>query len=178
MAANLPFRNLLSLMQNRFLTTSAAKTSSTSQLLPSSFTINYLMNSCGLPLEATLSTSQKLKLKENNLQRPQAVLTFLKSHGFDSTHIAELIKKCPMILQSKVEDNLKPKIEFLTQNGFVGKLLADFIVLNPVILRRGLSSHIKLPFQFLNTYLENNENVMAAVKWSSWLLNYDFTGIL
>ena len=178
MAANLPFRNLLSLMQNRFLTTSAAKNSSTSQLLSSSFTVNYLVNSCGLPLEAALSTSQKLKLKENNLQRPQAVLTFLKSHGFDSTQIAELIKKRPRILQCKVEDNLKPKIEFLIQNGFVGKLLSDFIVLNPVFLRRGLSSHIKPSFQFLNTYLENNENVVAAVKRSSWLLNYDFTRIL
>ncbi|KAM4082033.1 hypothetical protein ACJW30_11G138100 [Castanea mollissima] len=178
MAVNLPFRNLLSLMHNRFLTTSAAKNSSTSQLLSSSFTVNYLMNSCGLPLESALSTSQKLKLEENNLQRPQAVLAFLKSHGFDNTHIAELIKKRPKILQSKVEDNLKPKIEFLTQNGFVGKLLADLIVLNPVILRRGLSSHIKPSFHFLNTYLDNNENVMAAVKRSSWLLTYDLTGIL
>ncbi|KAM4072511.1 hypothetical protein ACB094_11G142600 [Castanea mollissima] len=178
MAANLPFRNLLSLMQNRLLTTSAATNSSTFQLLSSSFTVNFLMNSCGLPFESALSTSQKLKLEENNLQRPQAVLAFLKSHGFDNTHITELIKKRPRILRSKVEDNLKPKIEFLTQNGFVGKLLADLIVLNPVIFRRGLSSHIKPTFQFLNTYLENNENVMAAVKRSSWLLTYDLTGIL
>ena len=151
---------------------------STSQLLSSSFTVNYLMNSCGLPLESALSTSQKLKLEENNLQRPQAVLAFLKSHDFDNTHIAELIKKRPRILQSKVEDNLKPKIEFLTQNGFVGNLLADLIVLSPVIFRRGLSSHIKPTFQFLNTYLENNKNVVAAVKRSSWLLTYDITGIL
>ena len=70
MAANLPFRNLLSLMQSRFLTTLATKNSSTSQLLSSSFTVNYLMNSCGLPLESALLTSQKLKLVENNLQRP------------------------------------------------------------------------------------------------------------
>ena len=106
------------------------------------------------------------------------MLAFLKSHDFDNTHIAELIKKRPRILLSKVEDNLKPKIEFLTQNGFVAKLLADLIVLSHVIFRRGLSSHIKPTFQFLNTYLENNENVVAAVKRSSWLLTYGLIGIL
>ena len=30
----------------------------------------------------------------------------------------------------------------------------------------------------LNTYLENNENVVAAVKRSSWLLTYGLIGIL
>ncbi|KAL0007325.1 hypothetical protein SO802_008827 [Lithocarpus litseifolius] len=101
------------------------------------FTLKFKFESQGKQQIHQLLTqpSQKLKLEENNLRRPQAVLAFLKSHGFDNTHIAELIKKRPRILQSKVEDNLKPKIEFLTQNGFVGKLLADLIVLNPVIFR-------------------------------------------
>ncbi|KAM7476840.1 hypothetical protein LguiB_024083 [Lonicera macranthoides] len=46
---------------------------------------------------------------------------------------------CPRILQSKVNGNLKPKLEYLTDNGFVGQLLPDLIEWNPVILFRSLN---------------------------------------
>ena len=104
------------------------------------------------------------------------MLAFLKSHGFDNTHIAELIKKRPRILLSKVEDNLKPKIEFLTQNGLGGKLLADLIVLSPVIFRRGLSSHIKPTFQGPFGRREWNGKKGIFLEYSSLLLFGSFNG--
>ncbi|KAK9282772.1 hypothetical protein L1049_010993 [Liquidambar formosana] len=135
------------------------------------------MNSYGLPLETALSTSQKLQLDENNLQRQESVRTFLKSQGFSNTHIAKLVTKRPEIFQFRVE-KVRPKIQFLIDNGFSGLLLPELIVANPSILRRGLSSQIKPSYDFLKMYLGTNEKIVAAIKRTPWLLTSDLKGTM
>lgn len=157
-------------MQKRLLKTLPTISTSPSSSPSSSFTVQYLMNSCGLPLETALSASLKLQLDENKPEIHDSVLTFLKSQGFSDAHIEKLVTKYPKILHSRVNTKLKPKIQCLVDNGFRGELLPDLIVGNPFILVRGLNSHLKPSFDLLRTCLGDNEKVIAAVKGTPWLL--------
>ncbi|XP_024454224.2 uncharacterized protein LOC18094344 isoform X2 [Populus trichocarpa] len=120
---------LISLLPKRFIktapsppTTPLPTRSNTTSSSPSSFTLQFLVNSCGLPLETALTASKKFHLNEKNIHKTQSLLHFLKSHHFVDTHIADLIKKMPAFLGCKVENNLKPKFEFLAANGVAAAL--------------------------------------------------------
>ncbi|RVW80453.1 Transcription termination factor MTERF15, mitochondrial [Vitis vinifera] len=172
--AKLPFKSLLCLMQKRFLTTSptlyiSSLSSSSSTLLSPSYTAQFLVKSCGLPLDSAISISQKLNLDENKPQKHASVLELLKSHGFSNTHIVKLVSRYPLILQSQV-DKLKLKVEYLHDNGLVGPVLHELIVSNPNILRRSLDKHIKPSLDFLKEFLETNEKIVTAIKRGSWML--------
>ncbi|KAJ6392957.1 hypothetical protein OIU77_022438 [Salix suchowensis] len=179
-------RNLLSLMQKRFLSTpipSAASalsldspSSSSSPPPSSSFTVQYLVNSCGLPLKFALKVSRNFHLHENNLQSFQSVFRCFQSHNIPSIRITKLIKRRPQILNYNVEDNLKPKLLLLVQNGIVGHHMFKVFVSNPVILSADLDSQIKPCFQFLKSVLGSDRNVVEAISRSSNLLTCDLKG--
>jgi mTERF domain-containing protein len=174
---NLPVRNLLlSLIQKRFVKTSSTTRppNASSSSSSSSFTVQYLINSCGLPLQSALSVSKKFQIDENNLQKPQSVIQFLKSYDFQDSHIAKLIEKWPAVLRSRTEDNLKPKFDFFIKNGFVGQLLPQLAVLDPVIFRTSLDASIKPCFELLKRFLESNENILAALSRAPFLMSFSF----
>uniref|UniRef100_A0A6N2M6U3 Uncharacterized protein n=1 Tax=Salix viminalis TaxID=40686 RepID=A0A6N2M6U3_SALVM len=181
-------RNLLSLMQKRFLSTpipSAASalsldspSSGSSPPPSSSFTVQYLVNSCGLPLKFALKVSRNFHLHENNLQSFQSVFRCFQSHNIPSIPITKLIKRRPQILNYNVEDNLKPKLLLLVQNGIVGHHMFKVFVSNPVILSADLDSQIKPCFQFLKSVLGSDRNVVEAISRSSNLLTCDLKGCL
>ncbi|KAM7465760.1 hypothetical protein LguiB_013322 [Lonicera macranthoides] len=144
----------------------------------SSFTVQYLMNTCGFPLQDALSASKKLQLNENKSHKHQSVLELLRSFHFYDTHITKLLIKSPKILQMKVNNNLKPKLEYLRDNGLEGRLLPDLIVSNPEILIRSLSGFTKPRLEFLKKYLHTNDKVFGAVKRTSWLWRLNLKGIM
>ncbi|KAJ6414531.1 hypothetical protein OIU84_003519 [Salix udensis] len=174
-SGNLPLRNLLlSLIQKRFLKTSSPSQPPNASSSPPSFTVHYLINSCGLPLQSALSVSKKIQIDENNLQKPQSVIQFLKCYDFQDTHIAKLIEKWPAVLRSRTEDNLKPKFDFFITNGFVGQLLPQLVVLDPVIFRTSLDTSIKPCFELLKRFLKSNENILAALSRAPFLMSFSF----
>lgn len=167
-------RILLCFVQKRFISKASGSTLPSSSL----YTIEFLKNSCGLASESALSAHRKLQLDEKNSRKYESVLNLLKSYGFEGSQIAKLIARRPSILQSRVDNNLKPKFEFLEEIGFVGPLLPKVIISNPTILLRGLDSQLKPSVCFIKEMLESNEKVLAAIRRSSWVLTFDFKGIM
>lgn len=165
---------LLDFIQKRFINTVS------SSALPSASvsTIEFLRSYCELSSESPSSANRKLKFDGKNTLKYKSVVDFLKSYGFENSQIGKLIVKRPSILQSKVDNNLKPKFEFLEEIGFVGPLLPKVILSNPAILLRGLDSQLKPSFRFVKEMLESDEKVIAAIRRSSWLLTFDFKGTM
>ncbi|EEF36829.1 conserved hypothetical protein [Ricinus communis] len=117
--ANNQIRNLLSHIQKRFFISSVTLSSTPlSATSSSSFTVHYLLKSCGLPLESAISVSEKLQLDAKNQQRTQSVVDLLKSHNFSDTQLVKLIEKRPAVLQCKAQENIQPKFEYLIKQGF------------------------------------------------------------
>ncbi|KAK9135103.1 hypothetical protein Syun_014433 [Stephania yunnanensis] len=169
-----PTLNLL-LLQTQFLRPiSSSSTNPSNQ----SFTLSYLLNSCGLSPESALSASKKVRFKSPS--KPDSVLHFLRNHGFSDTQIANLITKRPLLLLAKPQHTLLPKLKFLNELGLSEPEVAHYLSTDPTILFRGLESKIKPSYEYLKSLLGTDENVAATIKssCSSWIFNFDLRRVI
>ncbi|KAK9135120.1 hypothetical protein Syun_014450 [Stephania yunnanensis] len=139
----------------------------------SSFTVSYLVNSCGLSPESALSASKKVRLKSPS--KPDLVLHFFRNHGFSNTQIANLTTKLPLLLLANPQKTLLPKLEFLKQVGLPDREIANFLSTDPTFLFRSLDRKIKPAYQYLKGLLGSDEKVAAAINssCSSWVLQFN-----
>ncbi|KAK9110382.1 hypothetical protein Sjap_018442 [Stephania japonica] len=166
----------LLLLETQFLraiSTTRENCSSSSSDESSSFTVSYLIKSCGLSPKAALSTSKKVQLTSPT--KPDLVLHFFRNHGFSNAQIAKLATKRPVLLLSNPDKSLLPKFQFLTQIGFSDDDIANFLSKGPVFLCRSLERKIKPNFEYLKTLLGTDDKVIASVKSSSssWMIQFD-----
>ncbi|KAE8648646.1 transcription termination factor MTERF9, chloroplastic [Cucumis sativus] len=164
--------SLLHFIHKRFLNTISTSTLPS----PSFSTIQFLTNSCGLSSGSPTSGGRKLQFDEKHIHQYEAIIGFLKSHGFQYPQIAKLISRRPSILQSKVSNNLKPKFEFLQEIGFVGPLLHKLLLSTPWVLGSSLDSQLKPSFFVIKEMLESDEQVIAAISRFPSLLIYNLKG--
>ncbi|KAM7265980.1 hypothetical protein ACFE04_003663 [Oxalis oulophora] len=168
-------KNLLTLIQNRFNSTSSTAVQLQNS---SSITIDYLINSCGLSSKSALSTSKKLNLDPTKIQKSKSVLQLLKSNGLDDTQITKLVERSPEILKCRVASNLKPKVDYFVENGWSGMHLAMLFMSNSDIIGRSLDGQIKPTFEFLKRLLGSNADVIKASIRCPWLLRSDLKNVL
>ncbi|KAK9135128.1 hypothetical protein Syun_014458 [Stephania yunnanensis] len=144
----------------------------------SSFTVSYLINSCGLSPESALSASKKVHFTSPT--KPDLVLHFFRNHGFSNTQIANLTTKQPLLLLAKPDKTLLPKLEFLKQVGFPDHEIAHFLSTDPTFLYRSLERKIKPAYQYLKGLLGSDEKVAAAIKssCSSWVLQFNLQRLI
>ncbi|RVW61793.1 hypothetical protein CK203_063333 [Vitis vinifera] len=138
-----------------------------SSLKQHSFTVSYLMNSCGLPPESALSASRKIQFETP--ERADSVLALLRNYGCTNTHISKIVSRYPLLLTANPEKTLLPKLEFFCSVGFSGSDLASIVVAGPQILKRSLENHVIPSYNFLKSVLMVNENIVRALNKSYWL---------
>ena len=126
-----------------------------------SFTVSYLINSCGLSPKSALLASHKVHFE--NPDKPNLVLNLLKESGFNDTQITKLVTKIPLLLLSHPENTLLPKFEFLRSIGVSGSDLPRILSLNPDMLRRSLKNNLIPCYDFLKSLLFENEKVITAL---------------
>ncbi|KAK9135124.1 hypothetical protein Syun_014454 [Stephania yunnanensis] len=144
----------------------------------SSFTVSYLVNSCGLSPESALSASKKIHFTSPT--KPDLVLHFLRNQGFSDTQIANLITKRPLLLLANPEKTLLPKLKFLNQIGVSDPEIAHFLSKEPTFLVRSLERQIKPSYDYLKSLLGTDEKATAAIKTSccSWILQINLQRLL
>ena len=126
-----------------------------------SFTVSYLINSCGLSPKSALLASHKVHFE--NPDKPDLVLNLLKESGFNDTQITKLVTKIPLLLLSHPKNTLLPKFEFLRSIGVSGSDLPRILSLNPDMLRRSLKNNLIPCYDFLKSLLFENEKVITAL---------------
>ncbi|XXG41070.1 hypothetical protein AAC387_Pa01g1619 [Persea americana] len=139
--------------------------------LQPSLTLSYLEKSRGLSPESARSASKKVTLKTT--EKPDSVLSLLKSHGLSKTHISKLFSKRPELLSANPDKILKPKIQFFNDLGVSGAALAVLLISDPTLLRMSLKNRIIPSVDFLKTIVYTNENVSLSIKRSPRILHYN-----
>ncbi|KAK9111410.1 hypothetical protein Scep_018929 [Stephania cephalantha] len=144
----------------------------------SSFTVSYLVNSCGLSPESALSASKKVHFISPT--KPDLVLHFFRNHGFSNTQIANIASKRPSILLAKPHQTLLPKLDFFNEIGFSGPEIAHFLSKDPTFLIRSLERQIKPYYEYLKSLLGTDKKVASAIKssCSSWILRFDIQRVI
>ncbi|CAL9059553.1 unnamed protein product, partial [Musa banksii] len=101
------------------------------------FMVEYLVNSCGFsPSEAAMFSEPLAHLRST--EKPDAVLNFMRSQGFDGAGIRKVISGDPRYLCCNVEKNLTPKFQFLRDLGLSESDIVDVIRNNDDILCRNV----------------------------------------
>ncbi|KAK1295566.1 hypothetical protein QJS10_CPA16g01109 [Acorus calamus] len=153
---------------NPFLKSITHSSESTPTDPKSSLTVSYLTASCGLSPESALKASKLVTLKTP--KNADLVLDFLRSHGFDQTHIAKAITGQPRLITLRPERNLKPKVDFLTRYGFSDSQIIKLVSREPTIITRSIDKHIAPTLEFLRGLIGTQSDVIAAVDHSTLLL--------
>lgn len=164
-------RNLcyLFLQYSPFSSSSSAKSLGKSSIR-SSFTVDYLVNSCGLTSKSALLASKHANFKVAD--NPDSVLAFFKDHGFTQNQISKVISCVPKVLLLIPEKTLLPKLQFLKSKGYSDSDVTVLITKWPDILLRSLEHQLIPSFNFFSNILEfsSAKNINASKRCVGVLL--------
>ncbi|KAL6130087.1 hypothetical protein ACLB2K_068468 [Fragaria x ananassa] len=131
---------------------------------PNSFTMNYLINSCGLSPEGAISASKWVKLR--SAEKADSVLAHFRNHGFSETQIAQVVKLRPKFLTADFEKTFLPKIEYFTSAGLSREDLAKVVSINPTLLGHSLEKQIVPVHKFIRSLLSEQDSITVLKRGS------------
>ncbi|KAI3742360.1 hypothetical protein L1987_60040 [Smallanthus sonchifolius] len=177
----LPFSVLKTTSIRRTLHRSSSSSSSSSSTLASnpnaspianSFTVSYLIDSCGFPPDKAISASKYLNFKSPN--KADSVIQFFKNQGFTETQVSQLIRKFPLALSCNPQKNLLPKFQFLSSLGLSSSDIVKLLTVRPKSLGRSLKNHLEPSMSLLRDLLQSDDRTLIAIKRCAWVLDWDF----
>nr|XP_010320511.1 uncharacterized protein LOC101266934 [Solanum lycopersicum] len=134
--------------------------------------VKYLVDSLGFSKqEASLASSKVTSRK--HLDNPDLVINFLKQTGFHNTQVKKLVFMAPKLLYHDVNKTLKPKFQCLMDLGLSGSDLAKLTTKDTTIVEKGLVTHLRPTIDFLRKIMGSDEDVVKAIKKSSWLISFN-----
>ncbi|KAK7304970.1 hypothetical protein VNO77_42867 [Canavalia gladiata] len=155
--------NVFLLLFNSFTSgTSSDSESDASHHKGDTFTVSYLINSCGVSPTLAVKLSNKVRLKNPN--GPNAVLDLLKTYGFSKTHITKLVVKRPRLLAARAENTLLPKLNFFRSIGVSNSDMPKLIIANSMMLRRSLEKCLIPRYEVLRSIVRDDHEVVRALK--------------
>ncbi|XP_055835062.1 uncharacterized protein LOC129903529 [Solanum dulcamara] len=138
---------------------------------PTHLLAKYLVDSLGFSKqEASLASAKVTSRKHFN--NPDLVINFLKQTGFDDTQVKKLVFTTPKLLFSDVSKTLQPKFQCLMDLGLSRSDLVKVMARDTTIVNRGLVTHLRPTIDFLRKLLGSDENVVKALKRTSWLFSF------
>ncbi|KAF3953474.1 hypothetical protein ACB098_02G041700 [Castanea mollissima] len=142
--------------------------SSTSNQQP--FAVSYLINSLGFTPEAALSASKYVHFEIS--EKADAVVKFLKNHGFSQTQISNLVRRRPGVLTCNPEKTLLPKMEFFSSKGIPSPDLAKMFTVYPDLFKRSLKKQIIPSFDLFKSLLQSEDKTLQAMQRCPGMFTY------
>ncbi|KAK4275602.1 hypothetical protein QN277_018652 [Acacia crassicarpa] len=142
-----------------------------------SFTVSYLMNSCGLSAKVAGEVSKRVELKDSD--KLNSMLNLLRSYGFLDPQISKLVTCYPRVLLANPEHNLLPRLRFFQSIGFSASEMSELFSYNPKLLMLGLEKRIIPHYEALKSVLHDDWKVRKCLKCSTWSIgSYDVKNII
>ncbi|XP_061343254.1 uncharacterized protein LOC133289355 [Gastrolobium bilobum] len=126
------------------------------------FTISYLINSCGLSPHLAKKLSKRVNLK--NPDGPNVVLDLLRNYGFSKAQIAKLVEKHPLVLVARVQTTLLPKLKFFCSIGVSTRDMPKILIANYLLLARSLENCLIPRYETLRSVISDDQEVVRALK--------------
>ncbi|KAI9114194.1 hypothetical protein K1719_014844 [Acacia pycnantha] len=130
------------------------------------FTVSYLMNNLGMSAEVAGKLSKRFELKD--LDKPNSVLSLLRSYEFSDAQIFKIVKCFPQVLAANHEQNLLPKLRFIHSVGFSASEIPELFSSNPTLLFLSLEKRIIPHYEALKRVLGDDCKVKRCLKGSRW----------
>ncbi|CAL9180476.1 unnamed protein product [Musa hybrid cultivar] len=131
------------------------------------FMVEYLVNSCGFSSSEAAKVSKPLAHLRAT-EKPDAVLNFMRSQGFDRAGIRKVISADPRYLCYNAETNLAPKFQFLRDLGLSESDIVDAILKNNGILLYNIHRSLVPKLEMWESLLGSRELVLKHLKKTGW----------
>ncbi|MED6207603.1 hypothetical protein PIB30_037300, partial [Stylosanthes scabra] len=141
----------------KFRSTATATATTCSRSKGNSFTVSYLVDTCGFSPKRALSVSKRLNFETN--EKPELAFEFFKNHGFTQTQALSIIRKTPWLLTANSVKSVQPKIDYFKSKGLSDPDIRHIMMNCPTILLRSLEKEIIPSFDFLCSMLQSNQNL-------------------
>ncbi|KAK7329419.1 hypothetical protein VNO77_23586 [Canavalia gladiata] len=145
---------------NPFLSTFSSKCSSTTSE-QHSFTVSYLINTCGFSLENALEVSKLLQF--HTPQKPDSVIAFFRNHGFSDSHINKIIRHAPKVLTCDSDKTVLPKFEFLRSKGASSSDIVKLVNRNPRIVYASLEKNVIPSYELVRKFLQTDKKTIDSI---------------
>ncbi|RDX75435.1 Transcription termination factor MTERF15, mitochondrial, partial [Mucuna pruriens] len=142
--------------------TSSDSESDGNHLKGDTFTVSYLINSCGVSPNLARKLSNRVNLKTPD--GPNAVIDLLNNYGFSKTHLAKLVERHPSVLVAKAENTLLPKLKFFHSIGISNGDMPKILIANHTILLRSLEKFLVPRYEILRCVVRDDGEVVRALK--------------
>ncbi|KAI5650705.1 hypothetical protein M9H77_36710 [Catharanthus roseus] len=137
-----------------------------------SFTVSYLMKSCGLSQERALSASKRVSF--NTPEKPDSVRAFLKNYGFIDAQISTVIRKYPRLLVCNPEKALSPKFKFFESLGFSTSEVTTLLTKSQNLLLANMETQIIPNFNLLGSFFSFEKETVFCIKRYPDILSRNF----
>jgi len=154
--------SLLPYKHNAFLFKFNTFTSAGNTHKDHTFTVSYLINSCGFSPELARELSKRVNLKSPD--GPNAVLDTLKTYGFSETQVAKLVQKNPRLLAARVRTTLLPKLKFFQSVGVSYTSIHKIALQNPLIFRRSLGKCLVPLYEIIRRIVRDDRDVVRVLR--------------
>lgn len=125
-----------------------------------SFTISYLMKSCGLSQERAVSASKHVSFESP--EKPDSVLAFMKKHGFSDAQVSVVVRKYPRVLLCNPKKIFTPKINFFASVGFSRSEIISLLAKSQNLLFARTEDRIIPNFSKLSDLLNSKDKTETA----------------
>ncbi|RDX63668.1 hypothetical protein CR513_57868, partial [Mucuna pruriens] len=136
------------------------------------FTVSYLVNSCGVSPDLAYELSNRVNLKTPD--GPNAVIDLLNNYGFSKTHLAKLVEKHPSVLVAKAENTLLPKLEFFRSIGVSNTDMPKIILRNHFILMSSLKNRLIPRYEILRSVVRDDQEAVRSLKNAAFSITYGY----
>ncbi|KAI9075861.1 hypothetical protein K1719_042141 [Acacia pycnantha] len=133
-----------------------------------SFTISYLIETCGLSPEEAASASKYVRFESRD--KSDLVINLFKNLGFSKSQILHFTREAPQCLRSDPEKTLLPKIEFFISRGVSSSDIPRLLCSCPSIMRRSLNKQLIPSFDFFLGLFQSIDKLIQALKYCSGIL--------
>ncbi|XP_074570723.1 transcription termination factor MTERF8, chloroplastic-like [Curcuma longa] len=153
-----------------YSTVTSASTSGATASPDPPFMVDYLVNSCGFSADGASKVSESLPLFRST-EKPDAVLGFLRSQGFDGANLRKIISWRPRVLGWDVEANLVPKFKFLRDMGLSESDVIDVLLRHPIIMALNLQNTLLPRLKAWESLFGSREILLNNLRKRNWFLS-------
>lgn len=158
---------------NGLLSSSLFTTTTSDSSIQHSFTVTYLINSCGVPPKSAILASKSLDLPKPP-NTADSVLALLHNRGFTKSQVSKVICRYPRILLCDPENTLSPNFQYLSSIGLSNTDLVAIVTATPkIISQRKFQDTAQPCVNYLKTVLGSDDKVINAIKRFPLALTYD-----
>ncbi|KAI9075898.1 hypothetical protein K1719_042178 [Acacia pycnantha] len=140
-----------------------------------SFTVSYLIDTCGLSPEEAASASKYVRFESR--EKSDLVINFLKNLGFSKSQIIRFTREVPQLLRCDPEKTLLPKIEFFISRGVSSSDIPKLLCSCPNIMRRSLDKQLIPSFDFFRDLFQSDDKFLKSLTYFPGIILHTSTRI-